>query len=110
MIAYGIYLGSNPHALMAYLKRDIPGVAIMPDAGATTLASVLSLIPVAIFVAAMWQARSLFRLLGKSRIFDPAAPRLLARLGRLAIAAALAGIVMRTLVVLAITSANPSGQ
>jgi len=74
------------------------------------LAGMLSLIPVAIFVAAMWEVRRLFRLLGKSRVLDPAVPRLLVRLGRLAVAAAVAGIVVRTLVVLVMTSSNPPGQ
>ena len=110
VVAYSAYLWSNETALTAYLQRDIPGITIAPGGGAVILAGVVSLMPVAIFVAAMWAVRSLFLLFGRSQIFDPAAPRLLVRLGGLAIAAAVAGIVVRTLVILIMTSANPPGQ
>src|SRR5215470_1911725 len=73
-VAYGGYLCSNHAALTAYLQRDIPGVAVTSAEGSIMVAGMLSLIPVAIFVAAMWEARRLFRLLGNSRIIDPAAP------------------------------------
>jgi hypothetical protein len=107
---YGAYLCSHPEALTAYLTKDIPGVAITPAAGSLIVAGMFSLIPVAIFVAALWEARRLFRLLGNSDGLDPAAPGLLVRLGGLAFAAAVGGIVVRTLVVLAMTIANPPGQ
>jgi hypothetical protein len=108
-VAYSGYLCSHPEALAAYLTKDIPGVAITPG-GSMILAGMLGLIPVAIFVAWMWEARGLFRLLGKSQSLDPAAPGLLVRLGGLAFAAAVGNIVARTLAVLAMTMANPPGQ
>ncbi|WP_036260423.1 DUF2975 domain-containing protein [Methylocapsa aurea] len=110
VVAYCAYLWSNESALTAYLQRDVPGIALAPSGNSLILPYLLSLIPVAIFVAAMWEARGLFCLLGKAEIFDSAAPRRLVRLGVLAIAAAVAGIVVRTLVVLVMTSANPAGQ
>ena len=109
-VAYSGYLCSHPEALTAYLTKDIPGVAIAPSAGSLMVAGVFSLIPVAIFVATLWEARRLFRLLGKSQSLDPATPGLLVRLGGLAFAAAVGGIIVRTLVVLAMTIANPPGQ
>jgi hypothetical protein len=54
--------------------------------------------------------RDIFRLFGKRQFFDPAAPRLLVRLGELAVVVAAGGIAVRTLVVLLMTSANPPGQ
>jgi len=110
VVAYSAYLWSNPIALTTYLQRDVPGLTIAPDGSAVILAGLLNVIPTAIFVAAMWVARSLFRVLGKSQFLDPAAPHLLVRLGGLAIAAAGAGVVVRTLVVLIMTSAHPPGQ
>ncbi len=109
-VAYSGYLCGPPQALAAYLTRDIPGVAIGPAGGSIILAGMLSLIPVALFVAAMWEARRLFRLLGKNQILDAAVPRLLVRLGGLAVAAAVASFVVRTLVGLAMTINNPPGQ
>src|SRR5262249_4678509 len=99
-VAYCGYLCSHPKALIAYLTKDIPHVAITPTDDSIIVAGMFSLIPVAIFIVWMWEARRLFRLLGKSQSLDPAAPGLLVRLGGLAFAAAVASIVARTLVVL----------
>jgi Protein of unknown function (DUF2975) len=110
VLAYCAYLTIDRGELLAFLKKDAPLVAVEPSDAMLTLAYVISLGPVAIFAAAMWEARRFFRLFGKVQIFDPAAPRLLVRLGGLAIAGAVTAIVTRTLVVLAMTSANPPGQ
>src|SRR5690348_13376255 len=59
-VAYSGYLCSHPAALTAFLTRDIPGVAIGAANGSMIVAGMLSLIPVAIFVAAMWEARRFF--------------------------------------------------
>jgi hypothetical protein len=107
VVAYSAYLFANHTALITYLQRDIPGATIAPGGGAVTLAGAPSLIPIAIFVAAVWQAGGLFRLFGRRQFFDPAAPRLLVRLGGFAVVAAVGGIVVRTLVALLMTSANP---
>jgi len=109
-VAYCGYLCSHPAALIAYLTKDIPHVAITPTDDSIIVAGMFSLIPVAIFIVWMWEARRLFRLLGKSQSLDPASPGLLVRLGGLAFAAAISSIVARTLVVLAMTLANPPGQ
>jgi hypothetical protein len=81
----------------------------VPSDGQLLLAYLLSLVPTAIFVAAMWEARGFFRHLGVFEIFDPAAPRRLARLGILAIAAAVAGVLERLLVGIVLSTADPAG-
>ena len=55
---------------------------------------ILSLI---FFAWAMWEARSLFRTLGKGDFFAVDVPRRLIRLGYLALAGSIGGIVVRTL-------------
>lgn len=105
-----LYLLFDPEALAAHLRRE----AVIPLTMATDwrlwLAYALSLIPALGFLAAMWQAQRFFGLLGEGRLFDRAAPRILVRLGWIAIGLAAASIVVRTLVVLVLTSANPPGQ
>jgi hypothetical protein len=103
---YSAYLGTDQDALTAYLQRDIPGIAV-PSGGSLILAYLLSLVPALIFIAALWEARGLFRLLGVTQIIDPAAPRRLVRLGILAIAASAAGIVVRLLLGLVMSSVGP---
>lgn len=110
IVTYSAYLCWDRAALTDLLERDVPGVAIPASYGATAFACGLSFIPCVIFVVAMWEARQLFRLLGANHIFSPATPRHLVRLGALAFMAAVAGIIVRTLVVLLLTSSNPSGE
>jgi len=110
IVSYIAYLWWDQAALTAFLERDVPGVATPVSHEATVLAYALSFIPCVIFVVAMWEARQLFHQFGADRIFCPATPRHLVRLGALAIMAALAGIIVRTLVVLLMTSSNPLGQ
>jgi hypothetical protein len=81
----------------------------VPSGGSLILAYLTSLVPTAIFVAALWEARGFFRLLGATEIFDPAAPPRVVRLGVLAIAASIAGIVVRLVVGLIMSSADPAG-
>lgn len=109
-IVYSVYLLFDRDALLTYLRRDVPGTFVVPPDDHLWLAYGLSLIPAVAFAAAMWEARRLFILIGKARIFDPAVPSVLIRLGRLAIVIATSEIIVRTLVILVMTSANPPGQ
>ncbi|WP_296329041.1 DUF2975 domain-containing protein [Reyranella sp.] len=110
-LGYIAYLALAPDALAIALRREVPGVVVDPGGPALTAAGLVSLIPALIFIAAMWSARTLFRLLGRAAtVFDPAAPSLLRRIGLLAVAAAVAGVVVRMTVGLLMTSANPPGQ
>lgn len=110
-LGYIAYLAVVPDALAIALRREVPGVVIAPGAPALAAAGLVSLVPALIFIAAMASARTLFRLLGRAAtVFDPAAPSVLRRIGLLAIAAAFAGVVVRIVVGLLMTSANPPGQ
>lgn len=110
-LGYVAYLALAPDALAVALRREVPGVVVAPGAPALTAAGLVSLVPALIFIAAMGSARTLFRLLGRAAtVFDPAAPSLLRRIGLLAVAAAVAGVVVRMAVGLLMTSANPPGQ
>jgi hypothetical protein len=110
VLAYCLYLFWDVDAQTAFLKNDVPGSSFPPSAAVTQLAFWLSLIPPAIFAAAMWEARQLFRLFGTGNVFGQDTSRHLVRLGALAIAAAVAGMAVRTLVILLMTSANLPGQ
>lgn len=111
VLGYVAFLVLAPDALEAALRREVPGVVVRPSGAALTFAGVIHLVLAAIFVAAMWSARSLFRLFGQAATpFHPAAPALLMRIGLLAIASAVAGIAGRTMIALLMTSANPPGQ
>lgn len=107
---YCVFLLVDREALLAYLRRDVPGEFVIPADSALWAAYALSLVPAGILIAALWQAQRFFSLLGQAHIFDLAVPRILLRLSGLAIAVAVAEIVVRTLVVLLMTSANPPGQ
>lgn len=109
-LAYCLYLWWDEEAQTAFLNRDVPGLSFPPSATITRLAFWLNLIPPAIFVIAMWEARQLFRLFGTGNVFGQSTTRHLVRLGVLAIAAAVAGMVVRMLVVLLMTSANLPGH
>jgi tetrahydromethanopterin S-methyltransferase subunit F len=109
-IVYSVYLPFDREALLAYLRRDVPGPFVMPPENRLWLAYGIGLVPFAAFVAAMWEARRFFMVLARARIFDPAVPPIVARLGGLAIGIAIAEIIVRPLVVLVMTSANPDGQ
>lgn len=110
-LGYVAYLAIVPDALAIALRREVPGVVVEPSAPTLAAAGLVSLVPALIFIAAMGSARTLFRLLGRAAtVFDPAAPSLLRRIGLLAVAAAVAGVVVRMMVGLLMTSANPAGQ
>jgi hypothetical protein len=106
---YSAYLWSDQAALTAHLQRDVPGIVGVPTGGSLILAYLASLGPAAIFVVALWEARGVFRLLGATEFFDPAAPPRLVRLGVLAVAASVAGMVVRLVVGLVMSSADPAG-
>lgn len=110
VLSYCVYSWWSEVAQAAFLKRDVPGLVIPPTAGVARLAYWISILPAGIFALAMWEARQLFRLFGTGNVFGRATPRHLLRLGFLAIAAAIAGMIVRALVILLMTSANPPGQ
>ncbi len=110
VIGYSLYLLFDREALIFYLSREIPGPLTPPGDGQLWLAYGLAVLPAWGFALAMWEVRRFFALLGRSAIFDRAAPRILVRLGWIAIGLSIAGVLVRTLIVLVMTSANPPGQ
>lgn len=105
------YLLTDHNALLAYLQRDVPATVIVtPSQPVLWTAYAVALIPAAIFLLALWETRRFFALIGTRPIFDSAASRSLMRLGYMTIAICVSQIVVRTTVVLLMTSANPPGQ
>lgn len=108
---YEIYLLIDPAELLRYLRRGVPEAANgVPAPGMLTWAWVADLVPVGLFLIAMVLVVKLFRRLRSATFFHPDVPRLLTRIGHLTVASAVAAIVSRTLVGLALTSGNPPGQ
>ena len=70
----------------------------------------IGLVPAALFLVAMIEAFRLFLLLGNGLAFTPAMPRSLGRLGLLAAASALAGLITPTVLGLVATMGAPAGQ
>ncbi|MBI4923972.1 MAG: DUF2975 domain-containing protein [Devosia nanyangense] len=95
--------------LAVTLASGLPG-APMPEGGTLVAAYLLSLVPAAIFVIAMIESWRLFALLGSGRVFTPALPARLRRLGLWAGVSAVAGIVVRTGLGLVLTANAPAGQ
>lgn len=110
LVGAGVYQLFDRSQLARFYPRDqsvdlggVPEVALV-------IASATALIPAILYILALWQAMKLFGLYRTGQIFVPAAPAILVRLGYLALAAAAAGVVARTLVVLFLTLGNPPGQ
>lgn len=110
VVIYCGYLLFDHDALLSYLRRNVSETIVVPSNDRLWLAYGLSLIPAGVFVVTMWETRRFFVLLGNSRLFDRGAPRVLVRLGYLAITIATVEIIVHTLVVLVMTSANPPGH
>jgi hypothetical protein len=110
VVGYEIYLWTDPAAMLNYLKRGVPELAGVPTGDLVLGAWLADLAPVALFVVAMATVVQLFRRLRSAQLFHPDVPVLLTRIGRLACASAVAGVVARTVVGLALTSGNPPGQ
>jgi len=110
IVLYEAYLGLHPEALSDTLNASGIVPAVPPTPGTFFAIWLINVIPAAIFVVAIWNVRRLLRLLASEHIFHPDLPALLRRLGRLAIASAVATAIARTLTLLAVTLANPPGQ
>ena len=110
VVLYEIYLWTDPAEMLRYLVRGVPELRAVPTGDLVVAAWFADLAPVSLFLAAMGYVVALFRRLRSARLFHPDVPRLLTRIGRLACASAVAGVVARTIVGLALTSGNPPGQ
>lgn len=110
IILYEAYLVLWPDAMLTALAASGIAPAVTPTRGTLLAVWLINIVPAGIFVVAIWNARRLLQLLASERIFHPDLPALLRRLGRLAIASAVATVLARTLTVLALSLANPPGQ
>lgn len=108
--AFVAYLWLTPGAWLTYLAKDLALGSSRIDAGMETVAAIIGTTPALIFVLAMWEARGLFRELRVGSPFGQTVTRHLLRLAWLALAAALGGVVVRLLVGVVLTWANPEGQ
>jgi hypothetical protein len=95
--------------LVAMLIEGLPDAPV-PEGSTLIAAYLVSLVPAAIFVAAMIEAWRLFSLLGGDRVFTPALPAALRRLALWAIASAIGGIAVRTALSLVLTATAPAGH
>jgi hypothetical protein len=107
---YSFFLIAQPAEAIAVLQRGIPGQLILPSDAMLLLAGMVALLPVLLFIYALWRAHALFGLIGSGHFLSETCQWLMVHLGRLAIVLAVLGIVAHTLVVLIMTSANPPGQ
>ncbi len=107
---YACYLLLNRAELEAVLSANIPGPITSPPGWAVAAAALLLAVPAAIFVVSMWQVRRLFRLLKDRNFTELGFGATLRRLGWLAVLGGLSGFVVRTLIPLLMTVANPPGQ
>lgn len=104
---YHAYLMLNSEQLISSLNIEALPADLSPSDWARLLGWLIYFIPSALFVAAMVNARTLFAVLAQGSLFDPEIARLLRRIGQIAVAAAVATLVSRTLVVLVMTLGSP---
>jgi Protein of unknown function (DUF2975) len=110
LAGYCAFLIADPAEGIAVLQREIPGQHILPDNTVLLIAGLVALVPVLLFLYALWQARNLFRLIGRGEFLSSASQTLMLRLARMAVALSIVTVVARSLVVVLMTSANPPGQ
>jgi Protein of unknown function (DUF2975) len=110
IVAYGIYLVLVPEEALFIMREAVPGIVVLPSTSVLIVTAVVAALPALTFLLCLFQAWKLFGLARKGQLYTAAGQALLGRLGRLAIAAASVGFVMRTVVALLLSSANPPGQ
>ncbi len=108
--AFGAFLWFDQDRLYEFISQDVPGVITPPTSMAQLVARLVATLPAILLVMTLWQARNLFALYRRKRVFDAAIPIILIRMGYLSITAATLGIFARTAVILLLTSSNPPGH
>jgi hypothetical protein len=110
LVGGGVYQLLDRSHLARFFPRDLSVDFGGASEATLVIASATALVPAILYILALWQAMKLFRLYRTGQIFVPAVPAILVRLGYLVLAAAAAGVITRTLVVLLLTMGNPPGQ
>lgn len=96
--------------LSDWLAKSVDGIIVTPSTMVLGAAGVVAMVPIALLVAMLVELGRLFRLFAANKVFDPAVPRRLGRVGWLAFSGCAATVVCKTLVTLLMTSANPPGH
>ena len=111
IIAVGTaYLWLVDGALSERLAQAVQGVITTPSSTTVAIAGAVFTVPIVLLIAMLIELGWLFRLFADNRVFDPAVPRRLGRVGWLAFSGCAATVVGQTLVTLLMTSANPPGH
>ncbi|WP_084633247.1 DUF2975 domain-containing protein [Pleomorphomonas oryzae] len=97
-------------ALSDWLAKSVDGILVTPSSMVLAAAGGVAMVPIALLVAMLVELGRLFRLFAANKVFDPAVPRRLGRVGWLAFSSCAATVVCKTLVILLMTSANPPGH
>jgi hypothetical protein len=107
---YCLFLALQPEEALAVLQRGVPGILTRPADHVIIAAELVALLPVLMFLYALWQTRNLFHVIGEGQFLSNAAQELMVKLGKLALSLSIIGILCHTVVAMVMTSANPPGQ
>ena len=110
IIGYCAYIAVQPQEAAALFHNGVPGTYYPPSNSVIYLSEFVAVVPVAIFVATLLNARKMFGLIGSGQFLSLHCQNILRRLGFLALAGSITSIICHSLLVLLITSANPPGQ
>jgi Protein of unknown function (DUF2975) len=91
------YVWSDPERVTRHMSGVLHGLPVAIGGRAWMASGALAVFLLVLFAWAMWEARALFRALGKGDFFAVDVPRRLTRLGYLALAGSVCGIVVRAL-------------
>ncbi len=105
-----VYLAFHPDLVVESLQQGTLPNSNLPTDMVLLIAAAVAFLPIALFLIGMWEARTMFHLIGDGFLLDQDCQKSMVRLGRLAIASAVLGIVARTLILVLMTSNNPPGQ
>jgi len=97
-------------ALSDWLAKSVEGIIVTPSPAMVGAAGAVAMAPIVLLVAMLVELGRLFRLFADGRVFNPAVPRRLGRVGWLAFSSCAATVVCKTVVILLMTSANPPGH
>jgi hypothetical protein len=110
-VAGYLYVFTNPTLAMRVVSEN--AATLMPSEINTLqylLLFVVGAVPLVLFIVALWSARQFFNCYVSGELFPARASANLTRIGKLFLALAILGPVIRTLAVLVITWTNPPGQ
>ena len=110
ILGTGIHLALSPFEAVNLLRAANSGVANLPESPVLLAAAATASLPVLLFLYCLFLLWKLFGLAGQRKLYDSDGQSILVRLGALAMITAVLGVVVRMVVALLMTSANPPGQ